>query len=256
MSSKDIIVPFLKKKKIRASVNMSYKKLADLVSNNQQDISLEEITQLLRENWKPSNVDAHISNLCSGKISGHNWHGARPSMLHLSIQERVRECCAGTLSIDDYLRIGGDIIKHEYFMVAVHDLCETSIIQNLPNVIPPIGTKSVTDFVFDGIPYDLKVSSHPDKWKSKAGRMTLEDKKQLALELYEGADSERMRKQAEKCRNNWGLNRMYFLVSDQSKWETNPYDLISYFLDEVRKPENKFDITVHGFTLQICFVEQ
>jgi hypothetical protein len=85
--------------------------------------------------------------------------------------------------------------------------------------------------------------------------MTIEEKKQLALELYEGADTERMRKQAEKCKNNWGLNRMYYLVSDQTRWETNPEELIAYLIDELQKPENKFSITVHGYALQICFIE-
>lgn len=255
MSSKDIIVPFLKEKGLPASDSMSYKRLASLISPNQQDISIDMITQLLRENWESSDIVAHIENLRSGKITGHNWHGARPSMLHLSIQDRVRECCDGIISLDDYLRIGEDIIKHEYFMVAAHDICESSIILKFNSAIPPVGKKSVTDFVFDGVPYDLKVSSHPDCWKDKAGKMTIEEKKQLALELYEGADTERMRKQAEKCKNNWGLNRMYYLVSDQTRWETNPEELIAYLIDELQKPENKFSITVHGYALQICFIE-
>lgn len=255
MSSKEVIVPFLQEKGLRASNSMSYKQLASLIATDQQNISIDNITQLLRAHWEPSNIDAHIAVLCSGKINGHNWHGARPSMLHLSIQERVREFCNGIISIDDYLRIGEDIIKHEYFMVAAHDICESSIIKNIPSVIPPIGNKSVTDFVFDGVPYDLKVSSHPDNWKDKAGKMTINEKKQLALELYEGADSDRMRKQAEKCKNNWGLNRMYYLVSDQTKWESNPKELITYLIAEIQKPENKFNITVHGYTLQICFIE-
>ena len=114
MSSKDIIVPFLKENGLPASDSMSYKRLASLISPSQQDISIDMITQLLRENWESSDIVAHMENLRSGKITGHNWHGARPSMLHLSIQDRVRECCDGIISLDDYLRIGGDIIRERY----------------------------------------------------------------------------------------------------------------------------------------------
>lgn len=86
--------------------------------------------------------------------------------------------------------------------------------------------------------------------------MTKDEKIQLAYELYQGADSERMRKQAEDCKNNWGLNRMYFLVADQSKRDVNPKVLIGYLLDEIKKSENRFEITVHGYKIQICFAEQ
>lgn len=141
-------------------------------------------------------------------------------------------------------------------MVASHDICETSLIQSFPSVIPPIGNKSVTDFVFDNVPYDLKITSHPDAWKPLAGEMTVEDKKRLALELYEGADSERMRKMAEGCKHNWGLNRMYYIVSDQEKWLSDPRGTVQFLLDNVCDTSNYFDIVVHGFTIHICLIEQ
>ncbi len=152
--------------------------------------------------------------------------------------------------------MGTDIIRHEYFMVATHDICETSIIQAFPSVIPPIGSKSVSDFVFDGIPYDLKLTTHPDSWKPLAGQMNLEQKKQLAFELYERADSERMREEAKKCRNYWGLNRMYYIVNDQDKWLNDPRGTVQYLLDSLCDTSNFFDIVVHGFTIHICLIEQ
>ena len=160
------------------------------------------------------------------------------------------------MSLEEYLSIGTDIVRHEYFMVASHDICETSLIQSFPSVIPPIGNKSVTDFVFENVPYDLKITSHPDAWKPFAGRMTVEDKKRLALELYEGADSERMRKVAEECKHNWGLNRMYYIVNEQDKWLSDPRGTVQFFLDSVCDTSNYFDIFVHGYAIHICLIEQ
>ncbi|MBR6457067.1 MAG: hypothetical protein IKS71_00580 [Bacteroidales bacterium] len=192
----------------------------------------------------------------SGRLKGHNWHGARPSFLHLSIQDWVRECSTGSISLDQYLELGTDIIRHEYFMVATHDICETSIIQYFPSVIPPNRSKSVTDFVFDGIPYDLKLTTHQYDWKSVAGKMTLDEKKKLAFELYKGADVERMRAKAYLCRNNWGLNRLYYVVNDQDKWLQDPLGTVQFLLDNLCDSANYFDIEVHGLKVHIGFIEQ
>ena len=234
----------------------SYSKLAGVFQNNPNTISLKDITTLFRSKWSPCNIERHISHLKSGLLSGHDWHGAMPSILHRSIQDRVRECCDGAISLEDYLRIGSDIFKHEYFMVATHDICESSIILSKDSIIPPIGNKSVTDFIYDGIPYDLKVSSHTPKWQGKAGHMTIDEKKQLAFELYEGADSERMRKVADGCKHNWGLNRMYYLVADQDKWLCNPKETIDFLLSQIQDANNFFDIVVHDLKIHICLVEQ
>ena len=82
-----------------------------------------------------------------------------------------------------------------------------------------------------------------------------EDKKKLALELYKGADSKRVRKIAEKCRHNWGLNRMYYIVSDQDKWMDDPMGTVRYLIDNLSDGTNFFDIEVHGFNIHICMVE-
>lgn len=256
MSNKEGICNLFKSKGIKCSSSLSFKKLAMLYEAKPDAVSLEEIRAFFRSKWKPCNFDRHLRHLESGLLKGHNWHGARPSMLHLSIQDRVRECCDGKMSLEEFLAMGSDIMKHEYFMVASHDICETAIIQNYPSVIPPIRSKSISDFIYDGVPYDLKVTSHPDAWKNVAGKMTREDKIKLAFELYKGVDSGRIRKKAEKCRFNWGLNRMYYLVSDSELWHSDPQGVVQYLLDNLPYQDNYFDIEVHGFNIHICMVEQ
>ncbi len=236
--------------------SLSYAKLSEVFQAQPNSLSVQDITTLFRSKWTPCNIERHLSHLKSGLLLGHDWHGAMPSILHRSIQDRVRECCEGNLSLEDYLKIGSDIFKHEYFMVASHDICESSIILSKGTVIPPIGNKSVTDFIYDGVPYDLKVSSHTPKWQSKAGHMTVDEKKQIAFELYEGADSERMRKVADGCKHNWGLNRMYYLVADQNKWLHSPEDTVHYLISQLPDPNNYFDIVVHGLNIHICLIEQ
>lgn len=256
MSDKDVIRPFLRQHGIKAPKSYSYKKLALSYENNPDTLTVDDICAEFRRIWTPCDVDRHIAHLTSGLLAGHDWRGARPSMLHLSFQDKVRDCCEGRISLEEYLSLGSDIVKHEYFMVASHDICETSIIQEFPSVIPPIGSKSVTDFVFDGIPYDLKITSHPAEWKLKAGQMSIDDKKELAFQLYEGADSERMRAVAEDCKNNWGLNRMYYVVNDQNKWLDDPMGVVRYLIDNLCDTSNYFDIEVHGYTIHICLIEQ
>lgn len=65
-----------------------------------------------------------------------------------------------------------------------------------------------------------------------------------------------MRKMAEGCRHNWGLNRMYYLVSDQDKWLSDPEGVVGYLLNNLNSKDNCFDIEVHGFNIHICMVEQ
>lgn len=256
MSNKVDICNLFKSKGMKCSSSWTYKKLALLYEEKPDAVSLEEIRDLFRNKWKPCNIDRHLRHLESGLLKGHSWHNASPSILHLSIQDKVRKCCDGILSLEEFLSIGSDITKHEYFMVASHDICETAIVQNFPLVIPPIGSKSISDFIYDGIPYDLKVTSHTDAWKSVAGKMTRDDKIKLALELFRGVDSGRIRKMAEKCKHNWGLNRMYYLVSNSELWHSDPQGVVGYLLDNLPDQDNYFDIEVHGFNIHICMVEQ
>ncbi len=256
MSNKPAIAKLFAEHNLAIKKSDSYSSLAKIFQNSPDAFSISELTELFRSEWSPCNIERHILHLKSGLLSGHDWHGAMPSILHRSIQDKVRECCDGSLSLEEYLTIGSDIFKHEYFMVATHDICESSVILSDETIIPPIGTKSVTDFIYNGIPYDLKVSSHPSKWQSKAGHMSIGEKKQLAVELYEGADSERMRKVADGCKHNWGLNRMYYLVANQDKWLESPKDTVDYLIRHLPDPDNYFDIIVHNLQIHICLIEQ
>lgn len=256
MSNKEVVASLFTAKGLNFNNRFTYQKLAVIFENNPNSITVEDIASSFRDYWQPCNIKRHYEHLTSGLLSGHDWHGAMPSMLHRCIQNRVRECSDSTISLSEYLSIGSDIFKHEYFMVATHDICESSIILSCKDVIPPIRSKSVTDFVYDGIPYDLKVSTHTPKWKDKAGAMAIDEKKQLAYELYEGADIERMRKDAERCKHNWGLNRMYYLVSNQERWLSQPDAVVDYLLKQLNVSDNYFDITVHEMNIHICFIEQ
>src|SRR5690606_36981023 len=124
----------------RASDN--YSKLAERfesVENSTLDINA--LKDYFRDNWNASPSELHLTNLKSGLLNGHNWHGAMPSMLHLSMQNKVRDHIDGKIGLDALIGIGADIMKHEYFMVCVHDLCETAIIEHFQDTIPPIGNK-------------------------------------------------------------------------------------------------------------------
>lgn len=256
MSNKEAINRLFTRNGLKLRNSFSYSEAAEIFEASPDALGIDEVTALFRSEWKPCDIERHIGHLKSGLLNGHNWHGARPSFLHRSIQDKVRECSKGDITLEDYLAIGSDIFKHEYFMVATHDICESSIILSDESVIPPIGNKSISDFIYDGIPYDLKVSSHPAEWKDRAGRMTIEEKKTLATELYEGADSERIREDAARCRHNWGLNRMYYLVADQDIWLNDPQSAIDFLIAQLDDPDNCFEINVHGLDIHVCFVEQ
>lgn len=256
MSNKKVLFSLFADNGLPCRKDETYRGFASEYEKHPEVLSLNEIRRTFRSHWTPCNIGLHINHLKSGLLQGHDWHGAMPSILHKCIQDKVRECSEGKLTLEDYLNVCGDISKHEYFMVAIHDICESSIILSDEDVIPPIADKSVTDFIYNNIPYDLKVTTHPVEWRDKAGSLTLEDKKQLATELYENADIERLRKAALKCRHNWGLDRMYYLVSDQNLWLSEPEKAISFLLNQMAIPDNHFIINVKWFDINICLVER
>ena len=224
-------------------------------------ITLDYITQFFREKRTRTNIDIHLDNLKSGKLAGHDWHKAMPSFLHRSLQDRVRECSAGMYSFDELLNIGADIMKQEYFIVAQHDILEASIIEHFEDAIPPIKAKCITDFVFRGIPVDLKVSDFPDKpekWQKRAKKdqkLTEVEKKCLIKDLYKKADKDRMRKQAQKTVNNWGLNRMYIIIKDQDEWFKDHESIVEKVLNELEKTEKPYKVTVNGFPFEAFCIE-
>lgn len=233
-------------------------KLIDCVLNNRDKINIEYITKHLRAQWTPANLQIHFDNMKSGKLEGHDWHGAMPSFLHLSLQDKVRECSAGEITIDELIGIGADIIKHEYFIVAQHDILETSIINHFPDTIPPISSKSITDFVFKGIPVDLKVSTFPTNWEERAYKsesLNSTEQKNLIIDLYSGADTERMRKQAEGSINNWGLNRMYIIIKNQNEWFRNPEGLVKKVIKKLEHVTEPHKVSVNGFEIEAFCID-
>lgn len=255
MLSKENAQALLSKFDIPYKASYTLKKLAAAYLENQDKLSYEDMCEFARSIWSSTDMDLHIKNLKSGLLVGHNWHGARPSFLHRSLQDRVRECCNGDYELQELLNIGCDIMKQEYFIVATHDVCESAIISHFSDVIPPAGSKSVTDFIFKNTPVDLKVSTYPDIWIEKAGCLSDEDKKDLVYALYVGADKERMRKQADGCKHNWGLNRLYVMVKDQNDWFTDPQGLIDKMKNQLEQMEQPFCVNVNGFDINFFLVE-
>lgn len=213
---------------------------------DEDKVSIDIIRDIFRKEWYGSQfpdaiIDFHKKNLISGQLEGHNWHGTMPSFLHRGMQDLVRDCCSGQFGLQELLNKGNDIMKQEYYIVASHDIIEASIIKQFEDVIPPVGgNKSVTDFIFNNIPFDLKVSHYseklPDALEKQKGHMSDNDKKDFARWYMENADKERTRKQAGKTYDNWGLNRMYVLVQDPDKWLEDPDAVVEKVYEELAKP--------------------
>ncbi len=252
MSSKELIHNLFDEFEITYKESDSYEKLVNrLNTTDYEKINQTVITKYYRDNWKPTTTKLHIENLKSGLLSGHNWHGAMPSMLHLSLQNKVRDHIDGKLTLEELISIGADIMKHEYFMVAAHDLCETTIIQNFPNTIPPVGSKSISDFIFDGIPYDLKITNY---FGGQTKEYVNKNKQYVAEQLLAGADVQRIREQAKKTVNNWGLNRFYFLVENQDRWIKDPDGVLAELINEVKKMKAPFVVKIDGIEILVQLI--
>ena len=258
MADKEDIKTLFENTPMHYGPNDSYKNLAEEFLKFPDLLSIGRVRETLRKKWEKNEdrketIDFHIANLKSGKLAGHDWYKAMPSTLHRKFQDLVRECT----SLDEYLAQGNNIVKHEYFMTATHDICEYRIIEGFEDdVIPPTQDKSVSDFVFKGIPYDLKVTTYPNDWVTKDGESPLEKKMRLAKKLYGKADSLRTRKKANQCKFNWGHNRMYYVVGDQDKWLKNPKGTIQYLLEGLKDEANFFELDVGEYRVQVCLVEQ
>ena len=247
MCSKEHIYKLYSEKGIKFKTADSYEKLSEHINKSNIELfSVKKFTELSRSMWKHSDLDFHIDNLKSGKLSGHDWHGAMPSMLHLSLQDRVRDCIQGKINIDQLITIGSDIMKHEYFMVAAHDLAEAKIINHFKDAIPPTSNKSISDFVFNGIPYDLK-NTNPIMGFSK--EQINNNKEEVIQLLLKGADISRIREQAKRTLNNWGLNRFYFIVHDQNRWLIEPEKLLEELVSEASKLQEPYIITIDNIKI-------
>lgn len=252
MSSKELIYSLFTTYSINYKKSDSYEQLmCRLSESSSNQIDISTIRKFYRQNWIPSPTDLHLDNLKSGQLSGHNWHGAMPSMLHLSLQNKVRDHIDGNLTIAELIAIGSDIMKHEYFMVAAHDLCETAIIETIESVIPPIGSKSISDFIFKGIPYDLKITNY---FTNDTKETVNNNKLIVAEKLLAGADVQRIRAQAQKTINNWGLNRFYFLVENQERWLTNPEGILEELIREVKKLGDPFIVSIENIQIKVQLI--
>ncbi|MCR5549331.1 MAG: hypothetical protein K6F40_00125 [Bacteroidales bacterium] len=263
MASKDCVRSFLGER-----MDMDVKKSWTLKDMSEKalnaGVDIKTIREYFREIWshntKPDDLMSfHKVNLKSEVLKNHNWHGAMPSFLHRGMQNLVRQCCSEQFGLKDLLDYGSDIMKQEYFIVATHDIIEASIIKHFEDVIPPIGgNKSITDFIFKNIPFDLKVSHYPDKLPEdlvrKKGQMNDDEKKEFALWFIQNADNERTRKQAEGSINNWGLNRMYILVQDEEKWLKKPEAIITKVLKELEKDDIVQTITLQDIVGDISVI--
>ena len=253
MLSKDLLLELVKGRggAIRDS---TYLKMA-LHLKNERSLMLDvnECRDFARRRWQGVDEDRVIADLKSGLLAGHNWHGAMPSMLHRSFQEKVREYCAGDMTLQQYLEVGCNIAKQEAFIVLIHDLCESRIIRAIQHVIPTLRNRSVSDFIFEGIPYDLKVTSMSMNWTFDTA---VADPKGYAESLYQGADTERLRKQAMDSTNNWGINRFYLSTRSSDLWLEDPKALLDELIKKCVQINKPIACEVAGlnFLCQVVFL--
>lgn len=230
MASKDHLTSLMGQMEIPLAGSRSYAGMADkFFENGNAKITLAEIVGSFRERWTACPREFHLANLMSGKLAGHNWHGTMPSFLHLGMQAMVRECVLGEVSLDALLVRGTDIMRHQYFMVATHDLIESALIETFDDTIPPSRPKSVSDFVFRNLPYDLKNTNYFDGWNKDA---VLADKAGVVTKLIAGADTDRLRKQAKD--NPWACNRFFVLVENQDRWLSDPEGLLTEMMEQAK----------------------
>ena len=249
MCSKEHIYSIYNHYHIEYRKSDSYNILIKRFIDSNIEIELDFITRYFRDNWVGSPIEKHLENLTSGLLQGHSWHGAMPSMLHLSLQNKVRNHINGDINLEELIRIGADIMKHEYFMVCVHDMCESYLINSFNDCIPPIRKKSISDFVFKGIPYDLKISNNIEGY----GKDYInQNKEEIINKLLEGADIQRLRNQAKNTFNNWGSNRFYLLVQNQDRWLDDPKDVLKEFIEQVHQLEEPIQIEIESNYVILC----
>ena len=254
MASKEFIEALFEKYNICYRKSYNYKKCKETYLASKTEIAEADFIEMCRDWWTPTPIEYHKTNLSSGVLVGHSWHKAMPSMLHYSLQEKIRDCISNEDSVEDLLEIAKDIMKHEYFMVATHDICESLIIRDIPNVLPPTRKKSISDFIFLGIPYDLKVSTYPEGWEHRPC-LSEEEKVDLALKLVGGADTLRVRQEAEGALNGWGDNRFYIVVADQDRWIRDTGPLLKEIMDKVSTLVSPMNIRVEEGVMLTHIVE-
>ena len=254
MASKEFIETLFNKYGIKYRKSYKYEKHKEVYINSGINIPEKDFVELCRKDWQSAPILYHKNNLSSGILTGHSWHKAMPSNLHYSLQEKVRECIKMQGEIKDLLEIAKDIMKHEYFMTATHDICESSIIEQFTNSLPPSRNKSISDFTFNGIPYDLKVSTYPEGWNNIPCK-SQDEQIGLIKSFVGGADSLRVRNEAIGAYNGWGDNRFYIVVADQNRWINNTDALLSEIMNKISSLKKPLVIDIDNETIWAQIVE-
>jgi hypothetical protein len=188
--------------------------------------------------WNPPNANVHLENLTSGMLEGFSWHNLAPSHLHMGLQGHVRRVAAGELSLPQFLELGSDVIKKEYVMVAVADLTELTLVHRCGGT-PPLRDKSLSDVVLGGYPFDVKNTSVPNGWSATQIR---NDPASFATAMFEGADSERVRKQAQKAFNDWAVNRLFVVTEHEERWLSEPESLMDELASQAMALGDPYDL--------------
>ena len=255
MISKEQLLEFLQRYGINARIrSLTYLKAARRLRDNSNfNITLDQTRLFMRDQWPSPNVDMYMQQLESGILDGHDWHRGTPGNIHYIFQNLVRSCCAGTISFDEYLNSGVEIVKQEFFIVLIHDLCEAVIINNFPEVLPSIRHQSLSDFIIQGLPFDLKVSGLAG-WALAAAK---ENPLGFVDSMYSNADPRRSRKQAAQSINNWGLNRFYVIVADPDAWLVEPRIVLEKLIVECRSLSSPLTLVRNGLEIlcNIVFIE-
>ncbi|MBX3134289.1 MAG: hypothetical protein KF689_12980 [Gemmatimonadaceae bacterium] len=191
-------------------------------------------------NWERPSAAIHIENLKSGKLNGFSWHNLAPSRLHLGLQGHVRRVATGQISLDAFLALGADVIHKEYVMVAVADLTELTLVERC-GATPPLRARSVSDVVLGGYPFDVKNGSIPNGWTAASIR---NDPKAFAAAMIAGADSERLRKEANKAFNAWANNRLFVNTEHEERWLDEPEACMNDLAAAASKLTTPFRLTV------------
>lgn len=192
-------------------------------------LTIDQIASFCLKVWQPPPLRYHLGNLTSGLLKGHSWHRAAPSRLHLSLQDRVRALTRSQGPLTDFLEVGKDIAKHEYFIVAIADLCEHALVTRC-GAFPAIAPKSLSDVVLDGIPYDVKNVSSAADWPIE---MVREDPVGFAAAMILGADAERTRRQAEGVGSDAPFNRLFIVVQDDTSWLDHPEQVLEDLVKDI-----------------------
>lgn len=100
----------------------------------------------------------------------------------------------------------------------------------------------------------MKVSTYPEGW-NKQPCQSNEDKINLVKNLVGGADSLRVRREAEGALNGWGDNRFYIVVANQDKWIYETGALLDDIMLKVLSLGDPLEVKIGEETILVHLVE-